>query len=68
MQKDMFDSKIYYYDLVSDLADLGKLRDTLQAGETFEHGGKTYEILKREDFNQCFVIMEVNEDGELEDE
>lgn len=63
MQKDMFDNKIYYYDLISDLADLGSLRDTLKVGETFDHDNKTYEILEREDFNQCFVIQEVvNED------
>ena len=60
MQRDLFDDKRYYYDFQSDIADLGSLRDTLQAGETFEHNGVTWEIIEREDFNQCFVIQKVN--------
>jgi len=62
LQMDLFDNKIYYYDLISDLANLGSLRDTLKVGETFDHNDKTYEILEREDFNQCFVIQEVVND------
>jgi len=60
MQRDLFDDQRYYYDFQSDIADLGSLRDTLQAGETFEHNGVTWEIIEREDFNQCFVIQKVN--------
>ena len=53
MQKDMFEPKQYYYDLISDLADLGTERDTLKVGETFEHKGTRYEIIEKEEFNQC---------------
>jgi|TARA_B100000085_G_scaffold285277_1_gene320764 hypothetical protein len=62
MQKDMFDRKIFYYDLIGDIANLGTERDRLKVGETFEHNGVTYEILEREEFNQCFVIQEVSDD------
>ena len=50
----------YYYDFYSDVANLGTLRDMLQAGDTFDHEGVTWEIIEREDFNQCFVIQKVN--------
>ena len=60
MQGDLFDDGIYYYDIKSDIANLGSLRDTLQSGETFDHEGVTWEIIEREDFNQCFVIQKVN--------
>ena len=60
MQRDLFDDQRYYYDFQSDIADLGSLRDTLQAGETFEHNGVTWEIIEREDFNQCFVIQKAD--------
>ena len=60
MQADLFDDARYYYDFYTDVANLGSLRDTLQARETFEHNGVTWEIIEREDFNQCFVIQKVN--------
>jgi hypothetical protein len=60
MQGDLFDDKRYYYDLHSDIANLGPLRDTLQAGETFDHNGVTWEIIEREDFNQCFAVKKVD--------
>jgi hypothetical protein len=36
----------------------------MQEGETFEHDGVTWEIIEREDFNQCFVIKKVNNNEE----
>lgn len=67
MQKDMFESKRYYYDLISDIADLGIERDTLGVGDTFIHVETTgverkYEIIEQEDFNQCWLIEEVNDE------
>lgn len=60
MQRDLFDNGRYYYDFQTDVANLGTGRDTMQAGETFDHEGVTWEIIEREDFNQCFVIQKVN--------
>jgi len=59
MQKDMFEPKQYWYDLTSDPANLGTERDTLKVGETFEHKGIRYKIIEKEDFNQCWLIEEV---------
>ncbi len=61
MQGDLFDDARYYYDFQTDVANLGTLRDTLQPGETFDHKGVTWEIIEREDFNQCFVIQKVHQ-------
>ena len=60
MQGDLFNNAHYYYDFQTDVANLGSLRDTLQAGETFDHKGVTWEIIERQDLNQCFVIQKVN--------
>ena len=54
-----YEPREYYYDLDSDFANLGVRRDTLQVGDTFEHDGKTFEILEREDFNRLFKVIEV---------
>ena len=62
MQGDLYDDKVYYYDLQSDIANLGSLRDTLEVGETFTHNDQTFEIIEREEFNQCFVIQKVEKD------
>tara|TARA_Y100001938_G_scaffold139387_1_gene206214 strand:- start:536 stop:727 length:192 start_codon:yes stop_codon:yes gene_type:complete len=62
MQGDLYDNNVYYYDFQSDIANLGSLRDTLQAGETFTHNGETFEIIEREEFNQCFVIQKVKDE------
>lgn len=62
MQGDLYDDKVYYYDLQSDIANLGSLRDTLQEGDTFTHNDQTFEIIEREEFNQCFVIQKVGKD------
>tara|TARA_B100001094_G_C17950447_1_gene680266 strand:+ start:509 stop:700 length:192 start_codon:yes stop_codon:yes gene_type:complete len=62
MQGDLYDDDIYYYDFQSDIANLGSLRDTLQAGETFAHNGEMFEIIEREEFNQCFVIQKVKDE------
>tara|TARA_Y100000004_G_scaffold29982_1_gene31142 strand:+ start:209 stop:565 length:357 start_codon:yes stop_codon:yes gene_type:complete len=62
MQGDLYDDKVYYYDLQSDIANLGSLRDTLQKGDTFTHNDQEFEIIEREEFNQCFVIQKVEED------
>ena len=59
---DVYDENIYYYDLQSDIANLGSLRDTLEVGETFTHNDQTFEIIEREEFNQCFVIQKVKDE------
>ena len=41
MQGDLFDDARYYYDFQTDVANLGTGRDTMQAGETFDHEGVT---------------------------
>jgi hypothetical protein len=66
MQRDLFDDKRYYYDFQSDIAGLGPLRDTLKVAETFNHNGVTWEIIEREDINQCFVIQKVNRTDDQE--
>lgn len=64
MQKDMFEPKRYYYDLISDVANLGTERDSLGVGDEFVHveasgAERKYEIIEKEDFNQCWLIEEV---------
>jgi|GEM_PF-6359683 len=58
LQRDLFDDTIFYYDLHSDLWNLGDLRDTLVEGDTFEADGKTWFILGRSNISQSFTIQE----------
>lgn len=64
MQKDMFEPKQYWYDLTSDPANLGMERDVLKVGDTFVYAEinglkRKYEIVEQEDFNQMWLIEEV---------
>lgn len=58
LQRDLYDDTVFYYDLHSDLWNLGNLRDTLVEGDTFEADGKTWFILGRSNISQSFTIKE----------
>ena len=58
LQRDLYDDTIFYYDLHSDLWNLGSQRDHLAEGDTFEADGKTWFILGRSNISQSFTIQE----------
>jgi len=51
--------KRYYYDLISDHANLGKERDLLKEGDEFLYNGKNFRIIEIESFNQTWLIEEI---------
>jgi len=57
LQRDLYDDTVFYYDLHSDLWNLGSQRDHLAEGDTFSAEGKTWFILGRS-CDQSFTIME----------
>ena len=57
LQRDLYDDTIFYYDLHSDLWNLGSQRDHLAEGDTFSAEGKTWFILGRS-CDQSFTIQE----------
>ena len=58
LQRDLYDDTVFYYDLHSDLWNLGSQRDHLAEGDTFEADGKTWFILGRSNISQSFTIQE----------
>ena len=58
LQRDLYDDTVFYYDLHSDLWNLGSQRDHLAEGDTFEAHGKTWFILERSNISQSFTIQE----------
>jgi len=62
MQRDLFDNTIFYYDFAADHWNLGDFRDILKEGDTFEAEGKTWEIVGRSNIEQCFTIIEVDDE------
>lgn len=57
LQRDLYDDTVFYYDLHSDLWNLGSQRDHLAEGDTFSAEGKTWFILGRS-CDQSFTIQE----------
>ena len=58
LQRDLYDDTVFYYDLHSDLWNLGSQRDHLAEGDTFEADGRTWFILGRSNISQSFTIQE----------
>jgi len=61
VQKDMFESNKYYYDLIQDSARLGHLCDTLKEGDTFMQNGTEYEIIESRPADQCWLVQDVGD-------
>jgi len=60
MQRDLFESKIYYYDWRTDVAGLEPFILSMQIGDTFTHKNVCYEIIEIDQVNQCFLIEELD--------
>jgi len=61
MQRDLFESKIYYYDWRTDIAGLEPFILSMQIGDTFKHKNVCYEIIEIDMVNQSFTIEEIDE-------
>lgn len=57
MQRDLFNNKIYYYDLARDPASLGEIRDLLNVGDCFVHTHTSYRIIEKLDADQQWIIQ-----------
>ena len=62
LQRDLFDSNVYFYDWHNDPWNLGSQRDHLAEGDNFEADGKTWFILGRSNEDMIIAMIATNEE------
>ena len=62
LQRDLFDSNVYFYDWHNDPWNLGSQRDHLAEGDNFEADGKTWFILGRSNGDMIIAMIATNEE------
>lgn len=62
LQRDLFDSNVYFYDWHNDPWNLGSQRDHLAEGDNFEVDGKTWFILGRSNEDMIIAMIATNEE------
>ena len=61
MQRDLFETRKYYYDWKTDDAGLEPFILSMQIDDTFTHKNVCYKIIEIDDINQCFLIEELDD-------
>ena len=62
LQRDLFDSNVYFYDWHNDPWNLGSQRDHLAEGDNFEADGKTWFILGHSNEDMIIAMIATNEE------
>ena len=62
LQRDLFDSNVYFYDWHDDPWNLGSQRDHLAEGDNFEVDGKTWFILGHSNEDMTIAMIATNEE------